>query len=781
MRAVWRAARAAVRRRRVQTLVIGVVVMLSTASIVVALGLLQAASAPFDRGFAQQRGAHAVAAFDTAEVSKEALAATARRPGVEAAAGPFPQAVLDVPEGVSRMVRGPQNVVGRADPAGPVDRVDLWSGRWATAPGEIVLHRLPPAESPLPFGHKEDPLPLGEVLQVPGKPALTVVGYAYSLNKTADAWVSPEQIEALKPVSAQMLYRFADAATDAEVDAGVARAGEGLPEGAFLGSHSYLVTKREVASALGVYVPFLMVFGVLGLTAAVLIVANVVSGAVVSGFRHIGMLKALGFTPREVVGVYLLMVSVPAVAACLLGTLVGNLAARPLLIDAFRGMGLGDTSVGPLVNAAALLGMPAIVLLAAYVPARRARRLSAAEAISAGSAPRSGHGLRVQRRLGGTRLPRPVSLGLGLPFTRPGRTALTLAAIVVGVTTVTFATGLVATVGQYADVSAHKGAVQVAVERGDPMAGVASEEGDAQTARMLKALPGTTEVTARLSMTLSLVGSTRSVDGHFFRGDSSGLGFQREIVQGRWLDGPGEVVVPSVFLKERGLEVGDRVTLEKDGRHTRVTVVGATMSGDPSALFADWGTAAPLEPRYQPIQVAYLVKLAAGTDVDGYLEAVRAADSGLVPKDLTSTVNGFALTVTGLATALTLMLGTVAALGVFNTVVLNTRDRRRDLGMLKSIGMTPRQVMVMMLTSMAVLGLAGGLVGIPLGVVAHRLIVPLAVEAANMDIPAFLMDVWQAPELAALAFTGAVLALLGAFVPSRSAARLTISEALRNE
>ncbi|MFK4265722.1 FtsX-like permease family protein [Streptomyces milbemycinicus] len=37
------------------------------------------------------------------------------------------------------------------------------------------------------------------------------------------------------------------------------------------------------------------------------------------------------------------------------------------------------------------------------------------------------------------------------------------------------------------------------------------------------------------------------------------------------------------------------------------------------------------------------------------------------------------------------MLTVVAALGVFNTVVLNTRDRRRDLGMLKSIGMTPRQ------------------------------------------------------------------------------------------
>jgi len=48
MRAVWLAARAAVRRRRLQTVTIGIVILLSTATIVVALGLLDASSAPFE-------------------------------------------------------------------------------------------------------------------------------------------------------------------------------------------------------------------------------------------------------------------------------------------------------------------------------------------------------------------------------------------------------------------------------------------------------------------------------------------------------------------------------------------------------------------------------------------------------------------------------------------------------------------------------------------------------------------------------------------------------------
>ena len=42
-----------------------------------------------------------------------------------------------------------------------------------------------------------------------------------------------------------------------------------------------------------------------------------------------------------------------------------------------------------------------------------------------------------------------------------------------------------------------------------------------------------------------------------------------------------------------------------------------------------------------------------------------------------------------LITTLTLLLCAVAALGVLNTVVLNTRERVHDIGVLKAIGMTP--------------------------------------------------------------------------------------------
>ena len=66
---VARAVRGGVSRRRVQTFVIGLVLLVSTGASVLALGLLVDSSAPFDHSFAAQRGAHLAAVVDPARLS----------------------------------------------------------------------------------------------------------------------------------------------------------------------------------------------------------------------------------------------------------------------------------------------------------------------------------------------------------------------------------------------------------------------------------------------------------------------------------------------------------------------------------------------------------------------------------------------------------------------------------------------------------------------------------------------------------------------------------------
>jgi putative ABC transport system permease protein len=91
---VYRAVRGGVARRRVQTFVIGLVLLISTGASVLALSLVVDSSAPFDKSFAAQRGAHLAVVVDQARATPADLAATRKLPGVTGAAGPFAEATV---------------------------------------------------------------------------------------------------------------------------------------------------------------------------------------------------------------------------------------------------------------------------------------------------------------------------------------------------------------------------------------------------------------------------------------------------------------------------------------------------------------------------------------------------------------------------------------------------------------------------------------------------------------------------------------------------------------
>ncbi|MGW2873553.1 ABC transporter permease [Kitasatospora xanthocidica] len=766
--AVWRASRAAVKRRRVQTIVIGLVVFCSTTTVLLALAVISAARAPFDDAFSQQRGAHVVATFDPAGATPEQLAATAHRPGVEAAAGPFDQAVVEIPTDWVGSPPGALTLVGRSDPAGPVDRVQLLGGRWASKPGEVVINE--------PFGGFS-PANLDYPLPLSGGRTLTIVGYATSMSQSAGGWVTPEQAADLHPSARQMLYRFSDASDEQRLTSALATATEGLPKDALTNVQSYLVLKDAFSAGADAYLPLMTVFGVLGLVVAALIVGNVVSGAVVSGYRHIGVLKAIGFTPRQVVTVYLTMVSVPAVAGTVLGTAAGWVAAHPILQAAFSGITTGTAVIEPAgwLPAATLVSVPLLVVLAALLPASRAHRLSAAQAISAGSAPRAGRGLKVQRLLSGTRLPRAVSLGLGQPFARPGRTALTMSAIVLGVLTVTVTSGLGTTLTRL--VGHNDGHTHVRVQTAH-FAGNKTEPRltPAQTETMLRTTPGADQVHVRGLVKVGLVGFTQPVFADFLSGDGITEQMQREVVRGRAATGPNEIEAGPSFLREHGLRLGDRLTLDLDGRRLTVTVVGEVVQGNARAFTSNDLTRAALTD--DPHAVEYDISLAEGADAQAYQRAVTAADPSLSAQVFAPDPSGPIVAVISFATIFTVLLSVVAALGVFNTLLLTIRERRRDLGMLKSIGMTPRQVVTMTITSVAWQGVVSALIGVPAGILAHRLLIE---NVGSILFPEWTMDVWSAPLLTGVGVAGVAIAVLGALVPARSAARLPIAEVLHNE
>ncbi|MFE4258344.1 FtsX-like permease family protein [Streptomyces sp. NPDC056883] len=785
--ALGRVVRAGVGRRRAQTAVMVLTTLISVAASVLALGLLVASRAPFDHAFARQQGAHLTVQFDSA-VTEGQMADTARLPGVAGSSGPFGVAsvrfrpAVGTPPGFQPP---PLTVVGRPSAGGEADRVDLMEGRWAAAPGEIVLEA----------GSRQPGMRPGTRLETGGTggtggaagTGFTVVGIAESVGESADAWVMPAQLDALAGdrTGHQMLYRLTGAGTAAveSARAGIAAA---LPPAAVTGAQSYLDVRQSAQENTAAYVPFVSAFAVLGLAMSVLVIGIVVSGAVGAATRRIGILKSLGFTPLQVGRAYVAQALIPAAAGALLGVALGNALAVPLMAEVARSYGTGAVLIPAWVSLVVPAGALALVAVTASVPALRAARLRTALVLGMGRGAGGGRGRRVRRLLGRLPLPRAVSLGLASPFARPARSATTAAAVTFGALAVTFAVGLGSTLAAVErDGDPDRGGEVTARTVARPGEGPPSAQREpadpAAVAAAIGALPETASSYRMARTQVSVAGLTGGAPLVAYEGDVPGA--DHTMVSGRWFAAPGEAVAATRFLRAAGVRVGDEVVLSEQGRTVRLRIVGEVFDlGDKGmVLRTDMASVAALESRYLPS--SFIVRTAPGTDAGGYVETLNSALEPLGAEAEASEPgeSSVILAMRALITMLTLMLVAVACLGVLNTVVLDTRDRVRDLGVFKALGMTPRQTVVQVLTSVGAIGLAAGLVGVPLGVALHGWVMPEMGRAVGTTIPPADVDVYGPVLVGALALAGVLIAVAGALLPAGWAARTRTAQALRAE
>jgi putative ABC transport system permease protein len=782
MRAIRTALRSGLAGRRVQALAIGLVLLASAAASTLAAGLLVASDAPFDHAFAVQHGADAALAVNARKATSAELAAAGRLAGVTAAAGPFAEATVSASAAVPDtpgVVFQAFTLAGRSSPGGPVDDIVLSSGHWPTTTGQVVVSRnLADTGSGASVG-------LGVVITltgVPGSPKLTVVGVGTSVTNTADGWVLPAQMTALGPPTEQMLYRFASAGSGAAVNAGVAAVTRALPAGSVAGAESWLAVRAQENESIVPWVPFLVTFGVIGLVMSVLIEVNVVSGAVSAGTRRIGVLKSVGFTPAQVVWVYVLQVAAPGVAGVAGGAVIANLLAGPVLGQTSQVFEVAPQSIPLWVDLSVPLAMLALAGVAALAPASRAGRLSAVQAIATGRAPRPSHGYAALRLLGRARvLPRPVTIGLAGPFARPGRTLVTLAAILFGAVAVTFGVGLGTSLNRVGTDLALSSIqhLQIGLAGQQPSPGQPSAAvQQADMAAVIRAQPGTLHYVTESDDRFGVTGMAGTASVTAFGGDASWIGYA--LISGHWY-GPGGAVVNTSFLRATGKGMGDTFTLTDDGRAVALKIAGEVfLPGNDPQVLTNLSSVAALGPSGAGPQMFY-VGLRPGVNAQSYQNAVFAK---LGPGDYHQVGSGSGVLlqiISGLVLILTLLLVVVAALGVLNTVVLMTRERVHDLGVFKAVGMTPQQVIAMVVTTVAATGLVAGLIAVPAGIALHNAILPIMGNGAQTAFPPGVYNVYSPAELVLLALTGLVIAVVSALAPAGWAAGIRTASALRTE
>ncbi|HKD74558.1 MAG TPA: hypothetical protein VKB76_03650, partial [Ktedonobacterales bacterium] len=303
MRAIFTKVFGDLRRRLVQTIVVASIVALATGVGTLALALINASSAPYDNAFAQNAGAHLAVTFDSTHVTANQLVTTAQLPDVTKTAGPWPVTILDVAYGSAKTHL---LTIGRPSATAPLDHLQIVAGRWVAGPREIVLTRSFAQLANLHVGDHILSLNRSDT------PQLTVVGEAVDIDEGSAslfdpqfAWVMPDQVAKLLPDTVNtgfmMLYRFRHAATQADLDRDTQALTSALPQGSIEATITHLTIQQIFNLNSSLILSFFLAFAAFALGAVVIIVVNIVAGAVLASVRDIGITRALGFTPGQAV------------------------------------------------------------------------------------------------------------------------------------------------------------------------------------------------------------------------------------------------------------------------------------------------------------------------------------------------------------------------------------------------------------------------------------------------------------------------------------------------
>ena len=419
-----RLAFAGIRSRLLASALTIVIAAAAVGTIVLALEVRSSGINPWERTFTEANGAH-VLAFVPSQADAVAIG---ELPGVTERSGPTPQVLAATGPRGNELVQ----LAGLSRP--PVVNTPLPTGGSPRPDGGIVLERSFARALGLEVGDTVEATRWGgdRSIEVPVLGTAVVPSQArYPRSKPGLAWVAPATLERVKPE--RSAWRWSEAVRLADPSASsafTARAAATLPPGSDPGSVSFQTwqAQRDLAlgDAQGTQVIVTM-FTVLLLIVAFVVVGILVGARSSEQHRQVGLLKAVGFTPRQVGIVFALESVALGVVAAVLGFALGAILAPRLAAPSAQTLvGSPTMAANPWHILIACCVVLPVLFAGAVTSTRRSTRVTAVEAIRTGtlSPPNS----RIARAVESV-VPLTTELGLNDLFAR-GRRAVLLAAAI---------------------------------------------------------------------------------------------------------------------------------------------------------------------------------------------------------------------------------------------------------------------------------------------------------------------------------------------------------------
>ena len=505
----------------------------------------------------------------------------------------------------------------------------------------------------------------------------------------------------------------------------------------------------------------LALFGIIALVAAPCAIANVTAGRVLMHRQDIAMLKALGFTPGQVVRMLLAEQTALGVAGAGLGVLVARIVTAPEFIQPPDGTPVGLTPLpGSWVTLIAV-GTVLTVAIATVIPAWWAGRVSPVAAVQA--SPPRGH-LSLIARLGLlVHLPAPLVLGARDSLTRRLPALLTVFGLAIPMVMITIALTCWSTIDGFARDPGRIGlAAALTVSQGSypkPVTTLTGPAGNAYPgARFDTLLPGDNGTFTALAA------------------GTSGRPYPFTVAAGgRLYRAPDEAVAGQGFLDLMHRAVGGLTQVTVDGVYVDVRIVGRIIdpenNGDVLAFGLDALSAAgdPQAPQF------YSVVLRPGVSATAAQTGLlRASHNLLDVQRVANPADGLGIVRVVIAVSV-VILAVIGLANLLTATAIGLRDHRHEVGVLAAMGLTPRQVMATLVVNTTILTAIGVGGGIFVGMAVAPRLIDMQGQASGMGAgiaaePSALMVI-------SIAGVALVVATAAALVLARRTIRLSDSSA----